>query len=195
MVLAGCESRGCSAWLVMDSCMGWHLLASQSLQCQLLCFSFKPTVMDASMWSLLNSSHRAKNGAHGAQSVGKPPWGPSAEEEGEWSGLNANPKILYFIESIKKTCWGGTSMVTWSQHQGRIKYTVTVQRALPSLAVKTSDASLGTPHCSPEKTAVTPTLNLCSLHPILLIVLAMEPGKCFHVLGGHSSHLHPCSQR
>lgn len=57
------------------------------------------------MWSLLNSRHRAKKGAHGAQSVGMPLWGPSAEEEGgmEWSmnqlrsGLNTNPKILYSI--------------------------------------------------------------------------------------------------
>lgn len=65
-------------------------------------------------------------------------------------------------------------MGTWSQHQGRINYTVTVQTALPSLAVKTPDASLRNLHCSPEKTTSTPTLNLCSLHPILLIALVMD---------------------
>lgn len=61
--------------------------------CRLLSFGFKPTgsvhvptVMDASTRSLLDSSHRVKRAACRAQSAGKPPWGPSMEEEEEEGG-------------------------------------------------------------------------------------------------------------
>lgn len=81
--------------------MGWHVLAKTLQHCAAcwpLSFGFKPTgsihvptVTDTSMRSLLDSSLRVKRGPGGAQSAGKPPWGPSVEEEGGANGAVYEP--------------------------------------------------------------------------------------------------------
>lgn len=117
-VLAGYESHGCSGGGgSLYRVAGVGQVSSASAARQPLSFGLQPTfsghtptVRDASVWSLLNPSHRAKRGACSAQSITNPLLGPinkrgeGRREERGGNGTNqlridpnTNSKILYFI--------------------------------------------------------------------------------------------------
>lgn len=89
-VLAGYESHGCSGGGgSLYRVAGVGQVSSASAAHQPLSFGLQPTlsghtptVRDASVWSLLNPSHRAKRGACSAQSITNPLLGPINKREG-----------------------------------------------------------------------------------------------------------------